>query len=186
MAGGALPEERGAAGRVARRWIGRGAREGVRSPRERTEHRCEHDRDENARMLLHRLVSLGPRGLPRRRHTLDPARLPRRPCQRRLAPGAVADPDGLDDLADEDHPVAAEAAAALVLDDRDERLQLGVRADDLELDDREIPVAIDDPGLEPLEGIGLVAIPERMDVDDGHTGRTRSPAPFHALIDLVT
>src|SRR6266542_2589620 len=105
--------------------------------------------------------------------------------QGRLAPGAVADPDGSDDLGHENHPIAAEAALALVLDDLDEPLELRVRADDLELDNREMPVAIDHPGLEPLEGIRLVAIPERMDLDDRHTGRACGPEPLHELTDLV-
>src|SRR5262249_62427539 len=49
--------------------------------------------------------------------------------QRWLAARAIADPDGLHDVGDENHAVAADAVLALVLDHSDEPLELRIRAE---------------------------------------------------------
>src|SRR5713226_10426439 len=97
------------------------------------------------------------RGLPRRRATRD---------QRRRAARAIASSGGPHHAHHTARRLAAPAGVALVFNRVDESLELRIRADDLELNDREMPITVDHTGLVRHEATRLVAIAQRMDLDD--------------------
>src|SRR5216683_454036 len=103
-----------------------------------------------------------------------------------LAASAIADSDGFHHLGHEDHPVAAHAGTALVFNDVDESLELRIRADDLELHDREMPITVDHTGLVRHKATRLVAIAQRMDLDDRDPRCACGPKCLDDRIDFVT
>src|SRR6266851_3780101 len=103
-----------------------------------------------------------------------------------LTASAIADPDGFHHLGHEDHPVAAHTGAALVFNHVDESLELRIRADDLELHDREMSIPVDHTGLVRHEATRLVAIAQRMDLDDRDPRGACGAKCLDDRIDFVT
>src|SRR5207249_3574741 len=71
------------------------------------------------------------------------------------------------------------------LDDLEKRVDLLVTAHDLELHDREVPVAVDETCGVRLEPVRLVAIANRMNLDHRDARRAGGLQLLHDLVDLI-